>query len=238
MNTFLKNIFQHDRVLGFSIILSLFIHSLLFLNFSFRFPEIRNPRLVYIPVRPSKIRPSYLPVKKAPPFKDRHDLPASVPKDVEIGMGRTMLKATPPEKKISKLMPVEGISSVRINRKVKDISDNMFKNMINLEKVPPDPSIRAYYLNYYQSIRLKIRQIAYRKYRQDMPQGDVFLSFALDRNGRLISAFVDRGQSTADYDLCRIALDSLQQACPFEPFPKELIQDELSFNVIVSFRRK
>ncbi len=238
MNVFLKNLLPQDKIFGFSILLSVFVHMLLLLDFSFYVPQINNPKLVYIPSK-KKIKPMPSYIDEIMAFNDKKELPDSVPKDVKIGMGKTRLpESLPPENKINKLRPKERSISGKFHRQVKDITEEAFKQMINIENIPPDPSIRAYYLNYYQSIRMRIRQIAYKKYRQNMPQGDVFLSFSLERSGKLISAFVDRGRSSADYELCELALDSLREASPFDPFPKELIQEELSFNVIVSFRRK
>jgi len=93
------------------------------------------------------------------------------------------------------------------------------------------------YKNYYQLVRGKIKEIAYKNY-NIRETGDVYLSFKLNKNGYLENVFVDNGKSSASASLMGIASSSLSEASPFEPFPKELSSDSLSFNVIISFEEQ
>ena len=94
------------------------------------------------------------------------------------------------------------------------------------------------YINYYKAIREKIVQTLKDLYRYYYKRGDVNLLFTLKSDGSLARFDVDSSKSTADKKLIGIATLSLKQASPFPPFPKDLPSQELSFNVIISFREK
>jgi len=93
------------------------------------------------------------------------------------------------------------------------------------------------YKNYYQLVRGKIKETAYKNY--DIKEtGDVYLSFKINKNGYLENVFVDDAKSVASAALIKIASSSLKEASPFAPFPQELSSEALSFNVIISFEAK
>jgi hypothetical protein len=90
------------------------------------------------------------------------------------------------------------------------------------------------YKNYYQLVRGKIKETAYKNY-NIKDTGDVYLSFKLNKNGYLEDVFVDDVKSSSSATLVKIASSSLKDSSPFAPFPKELSSETLSFNVIISF---
>ena len=62
--------------------------------------------------------------------------------------------------------------------------------------------------------------------------------FILSANGGLQEVKILEEQSSTHRFLKEVAKKSVVQAAPFSPFPKELDQKNLSFNVIISFERE
>lgn len=104
-------------------------------------------------------------------------------------------------------------------------------------EIPPElpKEKEALYLNYYQSIREKIRKIVLNNYPRYIACGEVCLYFVLTSNGELKEIRVVEERSSQNRLLKEIAERSVYQASPFLAFPKDLNQPQLSFNVIISF---
>ena len=104
-------------------------------------------------------------------------------------------------------------------------------------EIPPElpKEKEALYLSYYQSIRQKIRTFVVENYPRFIACGEVCLYFILSSNGRLKEINVVEERSNPNRLLREIAEKSLRDASPFSPFPKDLEQPQLSFNVIISF---
>jgi len=94
-----------------------------------------------------------------------------------------------------------------------------------------------YYVDYYQLIREKISERLQANYRPYSKEGDVRLLFTLNSNGSLARVSVDDASSTNDRALRDIAVLSAREAAPFPAFPGALSLPEISFDVVVSFRR-
>ncbi len=104
-------------------------------------------------------------------------------------------------------------------------------------EIPPElpKEKEALYLSYYQSIRQKIRSFVVENYPRFIACGEVCLYFILSSDGRLKEINVVEERSSPNRPLREIAVKSLRDASPFSPFPKDLSQPQLSFNVIISF---
>ena len=104
-------------------------------------------------------------------------------------------------------------------------------------EIPPElpKEEEALYLTYYQSIREKIRAFVVKNYPHFIACGEVCLYFILSSDGRLKEVSIVEERSSPNSLLREIAENSLRNAAPFSPFPKDLKQGRLSFNVIVSF---
>lgn len=98
------------------------------------------------------------------------------------------------------------------------------------EKLPKNPI----YLTYYRVIREKIRRYAYYNYNRDYA-GDVYISFAILKDGNLKWLEVVDEKSSPDSYLKEIAARSIKDASPFAPIPQELDYAELSFSIIIAF---
>ena len=94
------------------------------------------------------------------------------------------------------------------------------------------------YIDYYQFIREKIRQHLKANYKAYRSEGDVRLIFSLNCHGMLLAANIDDTASTSDPVLRDITVASTAQASPFPAFPKALSLPEMSFDVVVSFRKE
>jgi outer membrane biosynthesis protein TonB len=104
-------------------------------------------------------------------------------------------------------------------------------------KIPPEVPREKQdsYLTYYQCIREKIKKFIMDNYSDYVACGEVSLYFVLLSNGDLEQLQVLQAKSSHNRALKEIARSSIQQAAPFLPFPEELSQPQLSFNLVVSF---
>jgi outer membrane biosynthesis protein TonB len=93
------------------------------------------------------------------------------------------------------------------------------------------------YISYYQLIREKIRQRLKDSYRSYYREGDVRLIFTLRSDGSLVSLNVDESGSTNNETLLDVAIRSVREAAPFQPFPKALSVPKMSFDLTVTFKK-
>lgn len=94
------------------------------------------------------------------------------------------------------------------------------------------------YINYYQLIREKIRRALKNNYKDYSNEGEVYFVFTLNSEGGLVKYEIDSAKSTNDRTLRDIAILSLQEAAPFQAFPKGLSVPAMSFNLAVSFKKR
>lgn len=104
-----------------------------------------------------------------------------------------------------------------------DISENQ-----QLKEIPA-------YMQYYRTIRERIRANAYQYYRSTK-KGEVFLSFVISHDGRLGKIY-SNGLSVGDRDLIQISFQSVMDASPFPAFPCELKEyAQLQFHISIYFK--
>ncbi len=92
------------------------------------------------------------------------------------------------------------------------------------------------YVSYYQILRAKIKRNV--KYPNSLNEGQVYLNFRLTSDGKLEMIRINEETSTSNVLLRTAALESIQEATPFPPFPEDFKQNEATFNVIISFEIK
>lgn len=90
------------------------------------------------------------------------------------------------------------------------------------------------YLDYYQTVRERIRSEAERNFTSHFATGGVYLTFALFRDGTLKDVKIQEGSCPIEY-LRGLALESVRVAAPYPHFPEKLKQEEIYFNVLISF---
>ena len=91
------------------------------------------------------------------------------------------------------------------------------------------------YAMYTNIIRDRIRERAYVNFVK-YAGGDVYLTFIVKSDGTLTDVQVLQNRSQASEALCTSGMDSIREAAPFPPFPKELNYPELTFNIQISFQ--
>jgi len=108
------------------------------------------------------------------------------------------------------------------------------KKKITFPSVNDEKINNPVYLNYYQTIRERIKRAAYKNY-TSLVNGEVYMSFIILSSGQLQNVRINEEKSTAYGYLKEIARKSIYDASPFPGFPEDLDYPELSFNVIISF---
>ncbi len=226
-----------DKIFDLALALSLLVHAVLLWNIpKFRVRPGEAPRFVYRGTsvsQPQPPPPQYVPKKRTSSPKAKMEVRKERLR--EEGIGKKLLPKPQPKQSVSAVV-IEKMKKIDL-LSPDEIDDELFKKMIEVQEVPADPKVKAYYLDYYDKIRRRIRDTAFSLYRRGMRGGDVFISFMLDSKGRLIEAHVVPERSSAPRALFEIAMNALRQSSPFGAFPPELVHDQLRFNVIISFRR-
>jgi len=115
------------------------------------------------------------------------------------------------------------------------INDNEMRDAL-LSELPQEKELtkNPAYMDYYQLIRKKIRDNAYRYY-ESRDGGEVFLTFIIFDSGKLHSVHLNN-DSGGSSELIQTALKSIKRATPFPPFPKELDYKKLQFNISIYFK--
>lgn len=114
------------------------------------------------------------------------------------------------------------------------------KQKINLRNLPVAMSKDPAYLGYQDILRTKIQDAVYyysdKYFYFDNPhEGKIFVSFLVRSNGTLKEMLIQESKSTKNDLLRKIARIAIQQASPFDKFPRELDYDERAFNLEISF---
>jgi hypothetical protein len=115
------------------------------------------------------------------------------------------------------------IAKVETQQKKRSVSSSLDSEMDN-----------PLYKSYYEQIREKIKKQAYRNYTR-YDEGEVYLSFVIASDGRLLATKLFKEKSNANDFLQNIAIKSVEDAAPYPKFPSDLNFPKLSFNVIISF---
>lgn len=92
------------------------------------------------------------------------------------------------------------------------------------------------YQDYYYEIGRRIKRTAQditKPFRDE--KGQVSISFILTAEGQLVRSQIDPFETFASEFLQRIALKTLDRASPFPPFPEELSDQQMTFNLILDF---
>lgn len=93
------------------------------------------------------------------------------------------------------------------------------------------------YMGYYNMIREKIKKTLLKMYKSRFDEGEIYLMFALNSTGILGQIEILDRRSTDSRRLKDIAVKALKESSPFPPFPEELDNPQINFNVVISFRK-
>ncbi len=97
-----------------------------------------------------------------------------------------------------------------------------------------DLSKNKSYISYYKLINEQLRQAVI--YPPHFSEGEIALSFVLGSDGNLKNVEVMQTACLADEILKETAMNIVKRASPFPPFPKNLHQKQLTFNIVFCFR--
>ncbi len=210
-----------DKSLSISLLISTIVHTAIFLPLPYFKTSVEEKELTVLKI-------SYLPPVKVSLKKADLELKEKViTKDIEQ-LSKKDLSA--------KFKTDEG-SRPKDELVKKTVSAAEPKSFQEKIEIPPElpKEKEELYINYYQSIREKIRRFVVKNYPRFIDCGEVCLYFVLSSNGRLKESDIVEQRSTQNHLLKEIAKKSLRQASPFLAFPKGLSPSQLSFNVIISF---
>jgi TonB family protein len=106
-----------------------------------------------------------------------------------------------------------------------------------LVEVPQDKNLKNIpaYMDYYRTVREKIRSNAYRFY-NGKEKGEIIIAFVILKDGNLEKCYLT--QDSVDSEILKeIAIKSIQNAAPFPKFPEELRdRSRLQFNISIYFK--
>lgn len=129
----------------------------------------------------------------------------------------------------------EALFSKNIPSEKLKIDDNAIRDAL-LSQLPKEKELtkNPAYMDYYQLIRQKIKDNAYRYYESES-NGEIFLTFIIFNSGKLHSLYLNEN-SQDNQELIQTALKSIKHATPFPPFPQDLEYKKLQFNISIYFK--
>lgn len=230
-NRFSFSSISEDDFLKYAIIVSLAVHLIFFIQLS-----IRNQISIRRSLKSLEVK--YYNLKLQPknddarsPKKRQNQEDAS--KNAEILVDKPSVKNTP-IKDISKLENKMTVNNAKLPATVTEVQ---IKRKISVPPLKSEKISNPLYQNYYQAIRTMIKEKAYSNYSK-LDVGEVYLTFVLVSDGTLKQLQLIEERTSANQYLKDISFNSIKQANPFPPFPKDLNYPELSFNVVISFEEE
>lgn len=223
-----------NKIFSYALAVSLIIHAAVFIRFSFHHPRllketIRPLELTYQPVKAVSPKPE---PQVKPPSVDSRMASSKIPLENRIQNGPPLIKvetihewSLPPSQ-----WQMDKSRSVRIDPRP-------VERKISVPELKTEKINNPVYLDYYQIVRNRIKDRAYRNYAR-MDAGEVYLTFVLASNGSLKQIKLIDEKTSAGAYLKDVGLKSIRESSPFPSFPHNLAYPELSFNVIISFEVK
>lgn len=218
---------MEDRFFKYALVLSLLVHIVLVARFPYvrsrrRVSPLKEIEVVYHKVLPKTNRDK----SKSAPAKS----PEKKSKEAtKILLGKKSITSSL-VKDISKLFHDMGILKEQ-PEKAKKVHA---KRKIVIPPIKSEKISNPVYLNYYQLVRSKIKERAYVNY-TELNAGKVYVTFIIESKGDLKQIKLIEEKTSADKYLKEISLQSVKEAAPFSPFPKDLNYPELTFNISISF---
>jgi TonB family protein len=84
-------------------------------------------------------------------------------------------------------------------------------------------------------VREKIKAIIEKNKKSFTKEGEVYVKFVIDRNGRLKDVMLYKSSGKNMRSLETIAIESIKQASPFSPFSADMTENELLFKLPIKF---
>jgi len=211
-----------NKLFLIALLASLFIHSLILLqNSGFRLFEFNKdkkiPEVSYIKT-------------KIDSEKERKDI--SRKKEPLLDLTKLAVKRKTPIPLINK----EEINLERpVIAKTTEITAMKKKVSLSFNKTELQKNASPAYISYEQTVREIIRRVGNASGYLGEENGQVTVCFVVSNTGQLKDyRIADESQPANDY-LKKTSLRILRDASPFPPFPKELGEEDVSFNLTIIF---
>jgi hypothetical protein len=107
--------------------------------------------------------------------------------------------------------------------------------VIDLSNLSADLKNYPEYLQYFQTIRERIRHYAQRNFPYAGRVGMTYLTFVVTAGGHLESVEVDTNRSTRDATVLQASTSSIHQAAPFPPFPGSFQEPQIPFRIVIEY---
>ena len=219
-----------NKILSCALTVSLVFHAALLSRFSFQNPhplKEKNspPEVTYQPVKAVISKPE---IKVKLLLADSQTPSVKIPSGTKVQNGPPLIKETA---KLSPKWQMEKHPSVRVDTRPAE-------RKITVPELKSEKINNPVYLDYYQIVRNRIKEQAYRNYSRT-DAGEVYLTFVLASDGSLKQIKLIDEKTSAGAYLKDIGLKSIRESSPFPSFPHDLVAyPELSFNVVISFEVK
>lgn len=221
----------HDKTFQIAVIVSLFIHGAVFLHY--KGADIFNKKNLNQKIEKKEVQYIKELLENKSDLRKENEPFFKIPE--KITLNKSSLPNFIDKEKINLSKNKDLSGRFDLARPVFEKPEVIaVKKKIVLSASGPEKIDSPSYATHSQVVREKIRRALYQNY-NSMETGEVYLSFVLNKDGRLKDVhFLEEKSSKSEY-LREIALRSVRYASPFPPFPKELDYDQLSFTVIISF---
>ena len=111
-----------------------------------------------------------------------------------------------------------------------------FERKMSVEFVKSEKITNPGYISYKQTIwEMVRRQALSHENAEDFDEGQVYLTFIVNTDGKLGGVKIIEARTFASTALRNLAYGFVKDSAPFPPFPQDLGYPQLTFNVIISF---
>ncbi len=219
MQDYSRIVMTETRSFQYALLISLLLHSILFARF---------PNVPFLPSRRvlEKIEVTYFKIQEPQRSQQVTRRSQTIAKKLPEIKKEEILESKAQDKSKAKLEKLNEKKETSIESKPKESGE-----------VSEEIKKKPIYISYYRAIRERIKDCADRKFlkARNFPEGEVYLSFVVASNGELLELRVIDERSAENLFLKKAASESVREASPFPPFPEELNQSQINFNVIISF---
>ncbi|MFH1093251.1 MAG: TonB family protein [Candidatus Omnitrophota bacterium] len=222
---------SNSNLFKITFLASLVVHAVLFLPI----PEIKKPEQKEIKQMDFNYLTLKMPVeKKVAKFKHKK---MNI-NDKQVAQGKKLSEELPQNSVVKKQdIEITNPQTVKnLNIPGNDIIELQQKQQILTATDDPEKELakNKSYISYYKLINEQLRQAVI--YPSHFSEGEISLSFVLDSEGKLKNVEVMQTASFENEHLKETAMQIVKRASPFPPFPKNLQQKQLTFNIVFCFK--
>jgi len=141
--------------------------------------------------------------------------------------------------------PSESMASVMNLKMIRDFDAGPQKSMdtggaewtVDADAVLADPAAGAGFADYFRNVKITIQDMAERRKPYGGSAGAVSVRFVLHRDGRIVRTEVIPEQSSPVKELQESAIQTVEDASPFQAFPDFIKHDYITFKIRISAQK-